>query len=509
MDRGINYKRIFSNTVSMYIRMIILTIISLYTVRVVLNALGTSDYGLYSVVGGIVGFFGFVSGSLINSAQRYFSFYLAKRDWRNVSRVFSINMVIYSVLIVAIVLICETIGLWLLFNKMNIEATRMTAAIWVYQLSVVNFAVGLIASPFQAILVSDENLKVYAYISIVEGLLKLVIVYFLSISDVDKLIVYAWLLLITRILITGFYMIYSFVHYRELRFRFVRDKRSYLEVFSYTGWNFIGAIASVCKSQGVNVIINMFFGTAINAARGVASQINSTLIQFSQNFMKAIEPQLVKTYANREEDRFTLMMFFSSKVSFYLMFIVGLPLVRDMQYVLQIWLKEVPDYTSIFSILIIIDTVIGCITDPILTAIQATGRIKRYQIIVGGICLLNLPISYVALRIFQASIVPYIVSIVISVVILVARIYFAHKQISIMISDYVKRVIVPIAFVLTISSLLSFGFIKPADNILTLIKNVFLSLLISVPAVFVFGLSKEEKQILVSVIPWRRNKDDV
>lgn len=493
----------------MYVRMIFLTLISLYTVRVVLYVLGTSDYGLYNVVGGIVGVFGFVSGTLINAAQRFFSYHLAKNDWKMVSRIYSINMIIYLVLIAIVIILSETIGLWFLFNKMKIDAARMDAAFCVYQLSVATFALGVISSPFQAILVSDENLKTYSLIAIAEGVLRLAVVYIISISNSDKLILYAWLLMFVKLLVYSFYILYARIHYKELKFHFVREINAYKEIFSFTSWNFVGAIASVGKSQGVNIVINLFFGTVVNAARGIAVQINSILTQFSQNFMKAIEPQIIKTYTRKDEQVFIKLLYFSSRVSFCLLFVAGLPLIKNMQYVLSLWLKEVPQYTAFFAALVIVDTIIGGITEPILTAIQATGKIKIYQIVVGGINLLNIPLSYIFLKIYNNPLVPFVVSIIVTLLMMNARIVLAYRQVGIVIREYLKRVIIPILIISAISVCFSYFVIPEAGSLLAFIRNIAISLAVTVPLLFFIGFNKQERRILINMLPRKGKNSDM
>ena len=495
-----NYKRIMVNTLSMYIRMIVLTIISLYTVRVVLQQLGASDYGTYNVVGGIVTMFSFVSGTLTNASQRYFAYSLANDDWKQVNKYFSLNMVVYLALVLVIVAISETFGLWFLKNKMVIDSGRMAAAIWVYRFSVLTFVLNIFSAPYQALLIAAENLKIYSLISVFEAVMKLVTVYLLQVIRADKLIMYAFLVFVVSILTNLFLIFYCKNRYNELKLKLIKEKEEYVEVFSFVGWNFIGSIASVCKGQGINIIINMIFNTTLNAARGIAIQVSSIVASFSQNFMKAIEPQITKQYALGNQEKFYSIIYTSSKLSFYLLYIIALPLMCNIDYVFGLWLGEIPDYTKIFTILVLIDALISCITDSIYTAVQSTGNIKMYQIVVGGISLLNLPVSWILLKIYPEPIVPFVVSIIITFAMMISRLIVLGNISDFSITRYLKNVLFYIAMVIIASCIIELRMISFAETFVQLVRNVFISVIIHLILIFILGTNSVEKELVISMV---------
>lgn len=496
-----NSSRVLKNTVSLYFRMIILTVISLFTVRIVLNSLGASDYGLYNVVAGFISMFSFVSGTLTVASQRFFAIAIAKNDWDELNKYFSVNLFLYAMFCIIIIIFAETVGLWFVKNKMVIAPDRLYAALVVYQCSVITFVIGIAVSPHLALMIADENLSVYSFVSVFEGIFKIVIAYILYITRRDKLIVYGMLLLIVSILINGFYLIYTKIKYKKIQFQFVHDKSAYKEVFGFLNWNMIGAVASVGKGQGLNIVINLFFGTVVNAARGIAFQINSVVSSFSMNFMKAIDPQITKSYVSGDRNRFFYISCSASKISFFLLFIISMPLMDNMEYVLKLWLKNVPEYTVSFAKLALIDALIMSLTDPISTGIQAIGKLKWYQIIVGGLFLLNVPLSYFILKNVQNPFVPFLVSIIVAVFMMVAKIIFFRCLGKISIRKYVRNVCIPVFTVTIISVCSSFLLLPVAETFLKFLLNVFIEVsFISVLILFI-GLSKMERKLILSKIP--------
>lgn len=489
-------RRVVKNTVSLYIRMIVLTVISLFTVRVILNSLGAEDYGLYNVVAGFVSLFAFISGTLSIATQRYFAISLATDDWITLNRYYSVNLVIYAFISVVIIVVSETVGLWFVCKKLVIPPERLKACIFVYEFSIVSFVATLISCPFTALLVADENLSLYSAISVLEGILKVVVAYSVYTTPGDKLIVYSALLCLTSIISNSIFIIYGKVKYRKLKFSFQHGKSEYKEVFSFLNWNLIGAVASVGKYHGINIIMNLFFGAVINAARGIAFQVNSVVTSFSQNFMKAIDPQITKSYV-ADGKRFVRMICMSSKISFFLLYFITLPLIMNSRYVFTLWLKNVPDYTVLLAILALIDALICSITDPISTAVQAIGKIKWYQIFVGGLSLLNLPVAYIGLRIYRNPLVPSFVCIAVSLAMMVTKIVsmkflygerFSSKA-------YIKDVLLPISLISAVSSFISFKLFFGAENFLRLLLNVLGTVVLVGILIILFGMNKDERQI--------------
>lgn len=493
------YKRIIVNTMSMYIRMIFLTLLSLYTVRIVLQQLGVSDYGIYNVVGGIVSMFSFASGTLRLASQRYFAYCLANENWKKLNHYFSMIMVIFFLYILVIVSVAETVGLWFLLEKMTIDEGRMTAAVCVYQFSIFSFILGIIVTPFQALLVAEENLKIYSVIAIFEGIMKLVIVYLLSVVSVDKLILYAFMLFLVSLIVDLVYIIYCHKRYKELKFKIVKEKTDYQEIWTYVGWNFIGSIANVCKGQGVNILINLFFNTTINAARGVATQVSTTVASFSQNFLTAVEPQITKSYALGNTRNFYNMLYVSSKLSFYVLYIISLPLICNMDYVLGLWLGEVPQYTVIFTILVLIDAMLASITDPIYTAVQSTGKVKWYQLVVGGASLLNLPITCITLLFHTDPRVPFVVSVIVTGIMTIGRLITFKAVSDFSIVQYIKRVFLRVSAVVLASCVLEIRVISHAKSFLELILNVLISVVINSILIWCIGIDSTERNVLLGL----------
>lgn len=495
-----NKFKLLKNTFSLYIRTIVLTCISLYTVRVVLKILGASDYGIYNTVGGFVFLFSFLSGNLSNSLQRYFSIYLAKNDWNGLNKIYSLNLTIVFVFLLIILIITETIGVWFILSQLNYPTTRTSAALIVYQTSVLSFAFGMFSITYQALLIADENLSVYSIVSIVEGIFKLVFLYILSIISMDKLSLYAILTMISTLSINIFYIFYAIKKYPLLKFKLFKKFSEYKELFIYINWNLIGSIAAVAKVQGINLIINLFFGTKINAARGIAYQINNSISSFSQNFMKALSPYLTKSYALKDNLYFNNQMVISSKISFLLLFVLAIPFIFNSRYVFSLWLGSFPEFTCIFTILVLVDSLIGSITEPLLTGVQATGKVKIYQIIIGGLNLLNLPLSFYFLCHFNNPTLPFIVAICISSIMGVARIIVFKRVYDFNMRMYILNAIFPLFLITIISSLFTYFFFSNSNSLLELICKSVLSLIVNFILIFFIACRNCERKAIYNFL---------
>ena len=340
-----NNKRIAKNTFLLYFRMLFTMMVSLYTSRVVLATLGVEDFGIYNVVGGVVTMFAIISTSLSSAISRFITIELGKGDLRRLKTVFSTAVVIQFLMALVVVILAELIGVWFLNNKMNIPEVRMNAANWVLQFSIFTFGVNLICIPFNALIIAHERMSAFAYVSILEVSLKLLIVYLLVLMSVDKLIVYGALLLVVAIVITFAYFIYCRRHFKECKC-FCRIDRFLLKrMLSFSGWNFIGASSAILRDQGVNIAINLFCGPTVNAARGMAVQVNHAINSFAQNFMTALNPQITKSFAVGDSKYMFTLIFQGARLSFYMLLFLSLPVLMSTEYILSIWLKIVPDYT--------------------------------------------------------------------------------------------------------------------------------------------------------------------
>ncbi len=439
-----NSRRIAKNTLLLYVRMLFTMAIGLYTSRVVLNTLGVTDYGIYNVVGGVVSLFTFLSGSMGTASQRYITFALGYGDKSYLEKVFSISLFIHLLLSLFIVALAETVGLWLLNNYMQIPENRVDAAFWVYQFSIMTCVVSLLSVPYNSAIVAHERMQAFAYISILEVVLKLAIVYVLLVSSIDKLKLYALLMFTVQLLIRFVYGAYCNRHFEETRFKFVYDRSLVNKMMGFASWNLFGSVASIMYTQGINILLNVFFGPVVNAARGIAVQVQGVVGSFCANFQMAINPQITKSYAHNDLEYMHKLIFQSSKYSYFLVFLLSLPLFIETDVILSLWLKLVPEHTANFLRLILCSILIETLANSMMVSVQATGNIKKYQMIVGGLLLLILPVSYIALKLGMSPEVVFIVHIFFSLVAQAFRVLLVSKMIFLSKGTYLKKVLLPI-----------------------------------------------------------------
>ena len=450
-----NNKRIAKNTLMLYFRMILLMLVSLYTSRVVLNALGVEDYGIYNVVGGVVAMFSLISRLLSGAISRFITFELGRGNTDRLKRIFSTSVTIQIILSVIIVILIEAIGVWFLNNKMVIPAERMTAANWVMQLSIVTFVVGLISVPYNAAIIAHEHMSAFAYISILEAVGKLVIAFLIVHSPIDRLIFYAALVVAVAVMVRLVYGIYCNRHFDECAsYQIGFDRELLKEMFGYSIWNFIGSTSAVLRDQGGNIIINLFFGPAVNAARGIEAQVNHAITGFVSNFTMALNPQIIKSYASGRHDYMMTLIFQGARLSFFMLLLLSLPVIINAHYILLLWLKIVPEHTVFFVRLTLIFAMSESISGPLITSMAATGKIRNYQLLVGGLQMMNLPVSYVLLRLGCIPETVLIVAIVISQLCLAGRLYMLRRMIGLRVRAYLKKVYFNVITVAIISALI-------------------------------------------------------
>ena len=486
----------------LYFRQALIMLVSLYSVRVVLNVLGAEDYGVYNVTVGVISAFGFLSAAMATASQRYFSFELGQNNFEKIEKTFCITFEIYIFLIFAIVLIAETIGIWFVWNKLVIPANRKIAAFWLYQTVVFSFVFTLITTPYMALIIAHEKMDVYAWVSIAEAILKLAIVFLLRIIFFDKLILYGILLCAVSFIITALYRIYCRKHFSESHFKFLWENSMFKEILSYSGWNLFGSASDVVKNQGLNILLNLFFGPVVNAARGIAMQVSISTNSFAQNFSLSVKPQIIKKYANNENESLLSLIYISSKSTFLLLYIFALPLMLEMHTVLALWLKNVPESAEIFTILSFVEAIVTSISLPMMSLIQATGKIKWYQIIVGGIIICNLPISYCLLLFIKNPIVVFLVNIGISIIALSLRLIIIKKEVPFFsVGYFLYKVIIPSLFVSMLSFIPSYSvsyFLE--ESFLRLVITVIVSVISVSFFSYIFGLSKNEKIFFTNAI---------
>ncbi|WP_455669345.1 oligosaccharide flippase family protein [Phocaeicola sp.] len=391
-------KRIAKNTLMLYVRMLLTMAVALYTSRIVLNVLGVEDYGIYNVVGGIVVMLSFLNTAMSVATQRFLSYSMGQNDKERLSKVFCSSVWIHYIIAGIIFLLAETVGLYFFEHYLAIVSERMYAAAYVYQFSIFTFIVNVVSVPYNACIISHEKMDVYAYVSIVDVVLKLIIVYALVYWDYDKLILYAVLIFIVSLISRLVYQIYCQRNFVECRLKFVWDKNLLKKLISFSGWSLFGGIAYIAKSQGVNILLNIFCGVTLNAAWGISQQVNTAVLSFIQNFGTALNPPIIKAYASDDRDYLLFLFFNGMKYTFFLSFCFILPLLLETEYVMSLWLCEVPKYTTLFVRFILVVILLEVFAQVVGTVVQATGRIKWYQLIIGSILFMNLPLSYFALK---------------------------------------------------------------------------------------------------------------
>lgn len=440
MDVSANNKRIAKNTLLLYFRMLLLMAVTLFTSRVVLDALGVEDFGIYNVVGGVVAMFSVLSGSLSAAISRFITYELGKGNQERLKVIFSSAIIIQVSIAVTICVLVEILGVWFLNSKMNISAERMEAANWVLQCSVFTFMINLISVPYNAAIIAHERMKAFAYIGILEAFLKLAVAYVLYMSVFDKLKLYAVLLTLVAIIIRLIYGHYCTRHFEECTFHMLYDKKVMKDIGGFAGWNFIGSASGVLRDQGGNIIINLFCGPAVNAARGIAFQVHGAVQGFITNFMTALDPQITKNYALGNKDYLMFLIYQGARFAYYLVLLLSLPILLNTDYILRLWLGTVPEHAVSFVQLVLVFTLSESISRPLVSAQNATGKIKNYQAVVGGLQMMNLPISYVLLRCGYMPEAVFVVSIILSQCCLAARLYMMRSTVGISARVFLRKV---------------------------------------------------------------------
>lgn len=503
MPNTTNNKRIAKNTLLLYFRMILVSVVSLFTTRIMLEQLGVENFGIYNVVGGIVGFLGMLNGSMTSATQRFLAFELGSGDVKSYNRVFSMLLTIFIVLSSVLMIIAIAIGPWLINDFIVIPDEKRNIAMWVYYFSVVTFFVSLIAIPYMSSIIAHEKMGIYAFMSFIEVILKLLLVYALYISAFDKLLTYGFLTMGVAFLLTLSYCVYCIYKIKGCKYHFFWKKSLFKQLFNYIGWNLFGSVTSILNNGGQTLILNIFFGPLVNAAKAISDKINSIVVSFSNNFYMAVRPQIIKSYASGDHDYMFKLVFRSSKFSFYLLFLLTLPLIILMPKILTLWLggHQVNGDMIIFSQLMLVYSLVNVFENPISAMIQATGNIRNYQIIIGSCTLLILPISYFLFKFGAPAHYSLIVLISNYAIAQVLRLIIAKHQLGISIRYYFSNVFGPVILSSIPSLTLSYYICKLfPDNFLGLFYSAITCLLISLIFVFVLGLEKTERQMIMTQI---------
>ena len=490
-------KRIAKNTLLLYARMLLLLVVSLFTSRIVLATLGIDDFGIYNVVGGIVNMFTFLNAAMGNSSHRFIMFALGKGDKKELKEVIGATCMIHWIMAIIILILAETVGLWFLHNKMVIPANRMVAAEWVYQFSIITCVFSILSVPYNAMIIAHEKMGAFASISILDAVLRLLIVFLILHVDGDKLILYAGLICGITVLDRLIYQIYCRIKFDEAKhIRFIRFSQL-KDMASFAGWSLIGNFAYFGYTQGLNILLNIFFGPAVNAARGIAVQVQGAVKGFVTNFQTAVTPQIVKSYSQGDFNRLHMLVYSSSKLSFFLLYCIVLPITIEAKTILGLWLTEVPDYAVIFTVLVLWVMLIEPLSNPIDMANRATGKIRNYQLGVGGMSLLILPIAYIVLKLGAEPYAVFIVQFAIMIIVQILRLFLVCHKIKMSKLMYIKKVLIPVIYVAVSSSIIPIVlYIYLSQSITSFIIVVISSIISVLICSYFLGLNSSERKII-------------
>lgn len=488
---------IVKNTLFLYFRMFITMIVSLYTVRVVLKTLGVVDYGVYNVIGGVVTTLAFITDVLANASQRFFAVELGKKESNRLQQIFGLIIFAYVLTAIVVFLLAETIGLWFVKSKMDIPIDRMDAAIVVFQFSVASFLIGLITSPFNAMIIAKERMNIYAYVSILQVFLKLGIVYLLVVLPYDKLKLYALLMFIVISFTNSIYIFICRCNFPETKFLFLWDKTIFKSIFAYSSWTLLGTVAYICNTQGLNILFNLFFGPIANAAYAIGNQVKTTINSFAANFFVATRPPMIKSYAEGDYTYTTKLFYYSTKVIFSLLFILIVPLFVEIEFILGLWLGNVEQYMPMFVRLMLIYAVVLSISEPITAIVQAAGKVKIYHGVVDTFTLLTLPLSYIVFKFGMSPYMGFIISIMIFIIAHIMRLFILRSIFPFSIREYNRNTVLPFSLAVIATVVSIYGLISISSNSMLMI---ILSFVIATAFILVFVFNSAERNYIISII---------
>lgn len=496
-----NNKRIAKNTLLLYFRMLLMMFVTLFTSREVLDKLGVTDYGIYNVVGGVVAMLGFLNSSMSNAVQRYLSFEIGKNNEAGVNRIFNVSLFAHAGIAVFVFIVMEIVGVWYLNTHMNIPAERMDAANWVLQCSIFTTLFTIVQVPYNAIIISKEQMGIYAYISILEVVLKLLVVYMLAIGNFDKLKLYSVLIMVVTIGIVMIYRFYCTRKYKEAKFKLIKDWNLLKQIVGFASWNMLGELAWVFTGQGVNIILNSFFGPVVNAARGLAEQVNGAVNRFVANFQTAVNPQLIKNYASDQLGEMKTLLFRSTRFSYYLLLALSLPIILKMDFILHLWLKEVPDYTVGFCQLVLVSSLVSTLSNLLAQVARAYGKIRNYQIIVSIFLFLNFPLSYIVLKFGCSPLSSMFVNIGVNTMLLFVRLRLTNRMIQMTYGSFIRNVLFPVIIVTAVALVIPLIIYFMLDNSIISFIIVCLVSFVSVGvSTYALGMNANERLYILAAI---------
>ena len=505
---SVKKKRVLKNTIMLYIRMFFLMIIGFITTRVVLHSLGEVDYGLYNAIAGFVALFGMLTGSLNAAISRFITFELGWGDQEKLNKVFSTAVFIQFGMAIIVAILVETVGMWFMLHHMTIPNDRLLAARWVLHSAVINTLITLTFVPYSATIISHENMSIYAYVSILEGIINLLIAYLISIDVLgDRLIFYSCALCVSSLIVNGIYMLYCRRNFEECKLRRIFDKGLLMNIGSFAGWNLFGAVSGILRDQGINILFNIFLGPVINAARGVSNQASGLATRFSQGFMQALNPQITKSYAAGNLEYMYSLVYQGTRMSFALFFLLALPIFIETDFLMGLWLVDVPEHTVAFIrialLLLFVDHING---SPLVTVMLATGKIRKYQIVVGGLQLLDFPLAYLLLKIGLSPESVMIMTVFIACCCMTARLYMLHQMINFPVKDYLQNVTFVMLVVILLSSIIPtlLSFLLPHELLCNILVCV-ISIISAAIFIWTIDFTKEERKVLINKMKIRNS----
>lgn len=493
---------IAKNTTLLYGRTVLIMLVTLYTSRVILQALGVEDYGVYTAIGGVVSFLTVVIGPIDQAISRFLTFELGRGDKERLRRYFSSGTTIMLLFAVLSVFVLETVGLWFLNNKMVIDESRMNAANWVLHLSIATFVINMISSPYRASLIAHERMSLFAYMGILDVLLKLGVAFLIKYSSHDKLIAYSILLLIVAIIVRAIYTIICKREFEECRKPRIKiDREIFGSLFSFAGWNIFGAAASLCRGQGINILFNLFGGPIVNAAFGIANQVNGAVCQFVNNFTTALNPSIIKSYASDQKDYMMSLVYQGAKYSYFLVLFFALPLLMETEYITRLWLGQTPSYSIAFIQVLLIHSLVESFSKTIIAGTYASGNIRFYQLVVGGIQILILPVVYILLKVGMTPTEALLSTVFIDICALFVRLILAKRIFSLSILYFIKKVLLVSALTTIVAIVIPLVCrLSIPEGLMRFILVGILSVLATFISVLLVGCSKSERDSIISKI---------
>lgn len=507
-DNTIENKRIAKNSVYMFIRMLFVLCINLYTTRVILEVLGVEEYGVYNVVVGFVALFSFINNSLAGSTQRFFNYELGKNGLQGAQQVYVVSILIHLLLGIIVVAASEPVGLWYIRDKMVLPEGSINAAIWVFHFSVVSLFINILSAPYVAAVLAHEKMNAYAIIGVIDAINKLAIVYALQLLESNKLIWYGALYMTSSLVMALLFFVYAKCSFVEIKLKGGINSRIFRQLLSFSGWNVFGSFAYVLREQGVNLVLNAFWGPVVNAAKGISNQINGALQSFISNITTPTKPQVVQSYARGDENRSWTLTYSISKLSCIFFFAVAMPICLEVEYLLNLWLGDnIPEHTELFIIFLLSTNVFGTLVMPISSIVSAAGKIKYYQLLSSASNILTVPLAYIFIRSFHEPEAIYLALFITMVTNHIVGLLSAKKHAKLSIADYFHKVILPLLYVIVIAI--------PIPLILRLLmpESFFRLVIVSVVGclstcllAYSFALTKEERNLVNGLLHKLRNK---